>query len=275
MIFVFDIDGTICFDGVRIPKRIEEQLKRLLQKDHKIVFASARPIRDMLPLLGGDLKTQLLIGGNGSIVSEHSVIQVQNYIPTAEYERLKSFIKKYDIDYLMDGDWNYSKRIRTVSAIESKIDPGHLAANVPMEAINNCIKMILLNMKKETYRTVKDRLAQENLEIIEHSEELNIDITAKGINKYETLKKFIGEQDYICFGNDHNDIELMRHAKYSVCVGNHSSVSLLADKTLSANERFITEEIHRLLLEGNTPHERRTVVCLCCMSNTDAITYPI
>ncbi|MDU7269678.1 MAG: HAD hydrolase family protein, partial [Staphylococcus lugdunensis] len=46
MNFVFDIDGTLCFDGQHIDNRIISRLKQLQSYGHQVIFASARPIRD-------------------------------------------------------------------------------------------------------------------------------------------------------------------------------------------------------------------------------------
>ncbi|GFO50862.1 hypothetical protein ikelab_01370 [Lactococcus garvieae] len=63
---VFDLDGTIVFNGYEIEANILEKLRQLDEKV-KIIFASARPVRDMLPPLE-DFPDNDLIGGNGSIV---------------------------------------------------------------------------------------------------------------------------------------------------------------------------------------------------------------
>ncbi|WP_280954061.1 HAD hydrolase family protein [Lactococcus protaetiae] len=62
MIFVFDIDGTICFNGVKIADDILSALTALEKHGHQLVFASARPVRDMLPLLA-NFSENFLIGG--------------------------------------------------------------------------------------------------------------------------------------------------------------------------------------------------------------------
>jgi len=48
--FVFDWDGAICFKGQPISNKILEALSEL-RDEHEIIFASARPIRDMLPVI--------------------------------------------------------------------------------------------------------------------------------------------------------------------------------------------------------------------------------
>ena len=66
MNFIFDIDGTICFDGCSIDPSIKQRLFKLRQANHNVMFASARPIRDLLPVIP-EFADDTLIGGNGSI----------------------------------------------------------------------------------------------------------------------------------------------------------------------------------------------------------------
>lgn len=51
MNFVFDLDGTICFKGQPISEKILNSLEKLQMDRHDVIFASARPIRDMLPVI--------------------------------------------------------------------------------------------------------------------------------------------------------------------------------------------------------------------------------
>ena len=41
MNFIFDIDGTICFDGCSIDSSIKQRLFKLRQANHNVIFASA------------------------------------------------------------------------------------------------------------------------------------------------------------------------------------------------------------------------------------------
>ncbi len=45
MRFVFDIDGTLCFDGRLIDQTIIDTLLQLQHAGHELIFASACPIR--------------------------------------------------------------------------------------------------------------------------------------------------------------------------------------------------------------------------------------
>ena len=74
MNFVFDIDGTLCFNGKTIDQAIVEALQKLLGDGHSITFASARPIRDLVPVLPEQFKGGKLVGGNGCFISENDFI---------------------------------------------------------------------------------------------------------------------------------------------------------------------------------------------------------
>ncbi|WP_249630629.1 HAD hydrolase family protein [Streptococcus uberis] len=82
---VFDLDGTIVFDGKAIEASLLELLRQLQEKYH-LIFASARPIRDMLPLLG-DFEKSDLIGANGSMYRQNQLIHLKDYLTQKTSEK--------------------------------------------------------------------------------------------------------------------------------------------------------------------------------------------
>ncbi len=56
MKFVFDLDGTLSFDGVTIDDEIKQVLLRAEEFGHEVAFASARSYRDCLGLLGDPIE---------------------------------------------------------------------------------------------------------------------------------------------------------------------------------------------------------------------------
>lgn len=68
MKFVFDIDGTLCFNGKSIDPSIVDALLQLQNSGHELIFASARPIRDLLPVLPEVFHQHTLIGQSSSII---------------------------------------------------------------------------------------------------------------------------------------------------------------------------------------------------------------
>lgn len=88
--------------------------------------------------------------------------------------------------------------------------------------IDTPIKIILLNIDPAQITTILDELDKyhQELEMIHHSNEYNIDITAQNINKYTALQYiFDADVKYIAFGNDHNDIVMLQHASSGYIIG--------------------------------------------------------
>lgn len=99
MNFIFDIDGTICFDGCSINPSIKQRLFKLRQANHNVMFASARPIRDLLPVIP-EFADDTLIGGNGSIISKNGQIEIVSVINEHDISLIKKLIKKYQLSYI-------------------------------------------------------------------------------------------------------------------------------------------------------------------------------
>ncbi|BCU53274.1 Cof-type HAD-IIB family hydrolase [Staphylococcus auricularis] len=219
MIFVMDVDGTICFNGKFIENLLYKELKRISRK-HQLIFASARPIRDLLPVVKG-FDSHILIGGNGSIVSINNEISVVKSISKNVFEDIKNLIIENDLEYIIDGPFDYSAKISRSNKIYRQLDPSCLAKNINIEDITEPIKIILVNLEGKMFNHIKNILKnyKELLTINYHKEENNIDITAKNINKFTTLKKIITTDNYIAYGNDINDFELLQHAEEAYYIG--------------------------------------------------------
>jgi len=241
MIFIFDLDGTISFSGKEIATVILSELKKIEKLGHQIVFASARPIRDMLPLIQVDFPNHFLIGGNGSIISNSGEIEIVRPLEKDALLHLKKLINNYDLDYLVDSEWDYALKNRNdrQANINDKIDALQLARNISLESICESIKCNLLNIPANLYDEVIDFLKKLDVTIIIHSDNYSIDVVAKAINKYETFVKYFGSTSYIAFGNDNNDIELLSNARHSISVGNNEKVKEISDVNVEANDESV------------------------------------
>lgn len=237
MNFVFDIDGTISFDGYHVDLLIEERIFKLHQLGHQVIFASARPIRDLLPVIH-EFKDFTLIGGNGSIISQNGQIEVIKSITQDDLQLIKDIIHAYQLKYILDDKYNYSTNLDATYELFQRIDPNHTAKILDMDDIVEPIKAIILDIRHDDFEEIATILAEKShsLELIQHLNENYIDITAQGIDKHTTIQKIIGATtEYIAFGNDHNDIQMLEHASYGYFVTN-----LHMDHTTFINNPQIT-----------------------------------
>ena len=222
MNFIFDIDGTICFDGCSIDPSIKQRLFKLRQANHNVMFASARPIRDLLPVIP-EFADDTLIGGNGSIISKNGQIEIVSVINEHDISLIKKIIKKYQLSYIIDDKFNYASNLDTNNELYQRIDPDGKAQSLDMDEIRNPIKAILLNIDKKNFDMIAHQLVSQShgIELIRHYSESYIDVTARGVDKYTTIQYILGtNSDYIAFGNDHNDVHMLEHASQGYFVTN-------------------------------------------------------
>lgn len=231
MTFVFDLDGTIIFRGKPICAEIAEALARLEAQGHEVVFASARPIRDMLPVLDERFHRHLLIGGNGSLVARDGRMLHAETFEAEPLSRLLQTVADCGCTYLIDGEWDYAYTGRADHPILNNLDPHKLAKNVPVEQLDPIVKICLLSVEKET--ELRARLAELDVVIHEHRNEDILDINPPGIHKWSALQKSgIAAGSFVAFGNDANDISMFRHARHAVMVGHHPDLAPYAGESI-------------------------------------------
>ncbi len=212
MNFVFDIDGTLCFDGKTIDISIIEALNELSKCGHEIIFASARPIRDLVPILPTHFKKGKLVGGNGCFVSEMEKITT-NYFSPDLIKVLHDIIERYKLTYLADGEWDYSYTGSTNHPIYKNINHS-CAKNQLFTELQKICKLVLFHPSE----AVLEELKSLPVSITHYKNENAIDISPIGVNKVYGLER-LEINDFIAFGNDSNDQCMFEKASYSVCVG--------------------------------------------------------
>ncbi|EHS03611.1 haloacid dehalogenase-like hydrolase domain protein, partial [Staphylococcus lugdunensis VCU139] len=94
---------------------------------------------------------------------------------------------------IVDDAWDYAANVNANNTIYTRLDPHKLAELRQLDEITHPIKVIFLNIKSHHFSEIAQHLMQHQttLELINHSNESNIDITAHGINKYKTLQSIL------------------------------------------------------------------------------------
>ncbi|MBD8006735.1 HAD-IIB family hydrolase [Bacillus norwichensis] len=250
MKFVFDLDGTICFRGIPVSDKILDKLEQLVELGHEVLFASARPIRDLLPVLHERCHHYSMVGGNGAIVASQGKIISTTGFDETTLSKLITLINMYDVTYLIDGSWNYAYTGTTEHSIIRNLDPHKLAKNVTLGELHPIIKVLMLtsnNMEK-----VKQDLDALDVVVNVHSNERVLDISPKGINKWTGLQQLgVTDGEYVAFGNDANDITMFQHAKHSIMIGENPQLSPFSKEALPLNDYIEDTIIEKLKELGN------------------------
>ncbi|MFF2752935.1 HAD-IIB family hydrolase [Psychrobacillus sp. NPDC058041] len=249
MQFVFDLDGTICFKGQPISDRLVRSLKELTDKGHEVIFASARPIRDMLPVIHEDLHHYTMIGGNGSLIYKNREVIYARAFSATEIASIRRIITECEATYLIDGEWDYAYTGPETHAILQNVDPGKLAQLVGVDELETIVKILLLT--SNNFDRLATKLKELNVSIHTHRNENVLDISPKGIHKWSALLELgVQKGNYIAFGNDANDLTMFENALYTVMIGHHDQLVYYSKEAIALTEdveKKIEEKIREIL----------------------------
>lgn len=233
---VFDIDGTICFDYMNLSEEGPQLLELLEEAGHRVMFASARPIRDMLPVLKDRYRNYTLIGGNGSIISQNDKIVDVCLFESELLKAIMVILEDESVVYLADGKWNFSYNGDGSHELMQYVNRGNLGENVPFESLDGVMKLIVL--EAEDMNRVHDRLRDLPVSFYRHESTDTLDILAYKTSKYDALKR-LGIEDYVAMGNDINDIEMIEHANPGIMINFNERLAPYADYQVDYDEHYL------------------------------------
>ena len=249
MKFVFDLDGTICFQGKPMTERIVQALEALSVDGHEVIFASARPIRDMLPVVAPSFHHYPMIGGNGSLIAINQKVVQSSVFSKKEWQAIRGLIEEHQVTYLIDSEWDYAYTGDDSHPIRQNIDPGKFAKNKTLEALNPIVKVLFLTANKMD--ELVDKLIALDVYVNRHDKEKVLDISPKGVHKWSALQRLgIEEKSYIVFGNDANDQSLFMNAHYGVQVGNHPSLLPYSNEKIALADDYEQVLVERIRYLG-------------------------
>ena len=204
---------------ITVSERITNELIKI-KSDHQIIFASARPVRDMLPLLSDSLHDCLMVGCNGGMAWKDGEIIFSNSFENAHASDLVDTLKSLSPPYVLDGSWSYSFSDTPHNFhryIEALSDGKKDEKQIIDEGVS---KILVLDSQARPHidHLFKERGYKFNIH--HHKSDDLFDITPQIDNKYLALKKLdVDFQRTIAFGNDANDFAMLKHAKTAVFLG--------------------------------------------------------
>jgi hydroxymethylpyrimidine pyrophosphatase-like HAD family hydrolase len=207
---------------------------------HDLVFASARPVRDMLPVLAGAFPSATLIGGNGSLVSVDGRVRARAAFAPDLLGALLEAVGRHGAGYLADGPWDYAYTGPADHPILDRVDQGGLARRVPLSELPEVVKFLAVDAS-DAVGLVKAGRAL-GLTVHHHLDEAVVDVAPGTTTKWEALTA-LGRQEYAAFGNDVNDLDLLRNARHAVRVGAHPALEGVAHVTLAADPEAVAAGI--------------------------------
>ncbi|MGT2754521.1 HAD hydrolase family protein [Streptococcus ovis] len=230
MKFVFDIDGTLCFDRMTISDEIKQVLINAETYGHQVLFASARSYRDCLEVLGPLLNQYPVIGLNGGIIYDQGQLVFEQTIEANAVQTMLDWFDTYNLPFFVDDSFNYSGQMIHKMPFYSSVDPLKQAQQLPLSDLHHPVKIVVYMGDHEDL--VEDTLAQfansEVLDLTYDDNEKCLYINPLNINKATSVAHYCNEE-FIAFGNDQNDIDLFKESIYAIQVGDFVGLREYAD----------------------------------------------
>lgn len=217
--YIFDLDGTIITNGKPLHCNLAETIISLADSA-RVIFASARPVRDMLPLLPSALHGCLMIGCNGAMAWQQGECLFSNRFENQAAEKTLAFLQRHQVPYVLDGHWSFSTSGVAHpfhNYMRSLTDSEIMESELVGQGVS---KILILDGE---FRPQIDAFLQENgyvFSLHHHRHENIFDITPRRENKYLALKMLgVDFNRSIAFGNDSNDFEMLNNAGISIFTG--------------------------------------------------------
>ena len=229
-----DLDGTLLNDNKEISSYTKQVLTELQQRGHYIMIATGRPYRASQIYYHELNMNTPVVNFNGAYVHHpkaqdfetiHEVLDVEiskNIITALQQSHVTNIIAEVK-DYVFIN--NHDPRLfEGFSMGNPKIQTGNL-----LEQLNESPTSLLVEAEEDNIPEIKDMLTHFYAENIEHrrwgAPFPVIEIVKRGINKargIEYAKQYLNIADdrIIAFGDEDNDIEMIKYATYGIAMDN-------------------------------------------------------
>lgn len=234
-LIVLDCDGTLLNSSKIITERTKKALTYVVAKDVKVMIASARPFYRLKPILselGINVDNQFTIAFNGALVvnnTESEVLfskgfnyeQIREIIEMGNLFSTKMFLYSKDAIYSNIDDEKYRKKNPDVNFNVVSLEELDYT-KIPI------YKIAYVNTPEETIK-LRSKLPAHIFEKYEVSSSVPqfVEIVNKGVTKAGALALIQGRMgvkasEVLAFGDQDNDIPMLKNAGGSVVMGNAS-----------------------------------------------------
>ena len=253
---VCDLDGTLLNSKASVSYNNSLALHKLNDLGIKIAFCSGRQAADIEYIASSvGLNDAIIISLNGSfIIQKSGEISINEKIPKDSANECLNIFNKYDVafscfcgnalinnkvpEYEKDlSFWNKERQERR--KLVTHLYGYNYINKYMQEGFNKFVYVDLEN--QELLQKIKNEMTYIQGIEITSSWKSNFEIMPKGINKGFALKKLINKlniekSNVLAFGDNDNDIELLKSAGYGVAMGNaNDNLKDIADFTTLSN----------------------------------------
>lgn len=226
---VLDIDGTITNSEGKISEYTQKIIKKLVNKNIKVILASGRNIDNVVEISKICNASSIVIANNGSTVYDYSKNNFL-FLNTISYELINlvwELCSKYNIDSIYNS---MNLRYRNYKCLDKKYNEKN---DIQIENVADIKKdiyqIVLLSNNNKKINYCINEIKKYELEICNMAKGSNgivfADINLKYTSKGNAIKKMskllnIKKSNIICFGDSINDIEMFHNCGIKVAMKN-------------------------------------------------------
>ncbi len=235
-----DIDGTLVDEFSRMPKRVRDAVRRVVDADVPVVLATGRswlatqPIFDALGLPPGRA-----ISSNGAVVVDYpplETIHEERFDPSDSLRRISELAPHALVGVEEGMKWRVSRPFPEGELM------GEVRISTLEEMSSRPVSRIVLRDPDSTEEKFMDLTRRLGLHEVSYFIGWSawLDIAPKGVDKASGLERVIAHlgvarEDVLAIGDGRNDIEMLQWAGRGVAMGNApSDVKAVADHVTGA-----------------------------------------
>lgn len=263
--FVFDLDGTLLTDSKEIDYETVALIDQLKELGHTVMVATGRAYEITAPYLDILSPHKDVILNNGVIIKdlESSINTLEHTLDFHTIETVFDFLNTHQIPYSIstseglftthDYELGYYDSFMKMFA---EYPLNHAFIDTLEDFKNRKAHKILVHFKDEPNLRIHQKVIQNRVNAtVTQSMEGFISILPSGVTKGDTLKKYclenvISLDQLVVFGDNDNDVEMLRLTKNSYAMKNGSSNALMAANHVTEddnNHQGVAKTIRTLL----------------------------
>ncbi len=245
-LILIDLDGTLLNDDKDIIGEDIEYIQYLLRKDYHVVIATGRSYHSAKELIAPLKRNLPIIANNGSIIrySKDDETIGKNTLNTSSIDEILSMGKQYDLFPIFHVDgyrWNYDIVMGGnpeneadrfyYQRFEDRVKKIEQADQIKDEDV---LAMIFLG-KRDKMEYVESQIEPMSLPIETHvvtnfaNFEAMLEVMNRGSTKWEAAMKYarlhgVKPGEVIAFGDDRNDLSMVKEAGLGVAMKNASEL---------------------------------------------------
>ncbi|ALA97367.1 HAD superfamily hydrolase [Spiroplasma kunkelii CR2-3x] len=256
-----DLDGTALNSNGEMSPRTLQVLKGLVSKDIKLVIATGRPLyqcKNIVAKLGLTDSDDFTVSLNGSVVTNNATKEILfcDFLNQQLLRDIYLDVIKLDLETLImfDADQSsFNKILLHCKGFEDKITKSYLASFAAVkDEVTACLYSADFNINVNkiyisSYTPDINRFVTKWQGKIEISQEIRADrssleITSCNVNKATGIAKIcvkyqLTRKNVLAFGNEHNDVAMLKWAGIGVAMGNApDDVKTIADLVTDDND---------------------------------------